>query len=353
MGPAIAPCSSRWRPQPLAQVAPGVCRRGDERAQDDVGVPGEVLGDRVQDHVGAAGQRLLHQGSGEGVVTHRQHAALASRSAQRRQVEDLEHRVGRRLDPEHRGTVQDVGHRTLVTGIQSPHPHRAGLLELVEQGGRAVVGVRRHHHGAAVGHEADRRCDRRHPRGEDEGLTALHRPERLLEGRPRRVPRPRVVDRPVGDVGRGELEGGVDPGAGQPVLATEGNEAGGGGEGLVDHRARLGGPSAPRRGHRSVGDTLSGDDLASQTPPARPASPSSSGAAPPSTRCRASTAAGVMRAIDRDAYEVIPIGIARDGQWVLMDGDPAHLELTAGRTPEVRADRGGRGRCRSAAPSAP
>ena len=49
-----------------------------------------------------------------------------------------------------------------------------------------------------------------------------------------------------------------------------------------------------------------------------------------------STAAGVMRAIDRDAYEVIPIGIARDGHWVLMDGDPAHLELTAGHTPEVK-----------------
>jgi D-alanine-D-alanine ligase len=50
-----------------------------------------------------------------------------------------------------------------------------------------------------------------------------------------------------------------------------------------------------------------------------------------------STAAGVMRAIDRDAYDVIPIGIARDGHWVLTDGDPAHLELTAGHTPEVKA----------------
>jgi D-alanine-D-alanine ligase len=47
------------------------------------------------------------------------------------------------------------------------------------------------------------------------------------------------------------------------------------------------------------------------------------------------TAAGVMRAIDREAYDVIPIGIARDGHWVLSDGDPARLELTAGHTPEV------------------
>jgi D-alanine-D-alanine ligase len=47
------------------------------------------------------------------------------------------------------------------------------------------------------------------------------------------------------------------------------------------------------------------------------------------------TAAGVMRAIDRDAYDIIPIGISRDGHWVLSDGDPQLLELTADRTPEV------------------
>jgi D-alanine-D-alanine ligase len=52
------------------------------------------------------------------------------------------------------------------------------------------------------------------------------------------------------------------------------------------------------------------------------------------------TAAGVMRAIDRDKYDVIPIGISRDGHWVLTDGDPARLELTSGHTPEVGADSG-------------
>ena len=52
------------------------------------------------------------------------------------------------------------------------------------------------------------------------------------------------------------------------------------------------------------------------------------------------TAAGVMRAIDRDAYDVIPIGISRDGHWVLADGDPQRLELTADSTPEVSADSG-------------
>ena len=53
------------------------------------------------------------------------------------------------------------------------------------------------------------------------------------------------------------------------------------------------------------------------------------------------TAAGVMRAIDREAYDVIPIGIARDGHWVLADDDPARLELTSGHTPEVSPDGAG------------
>ncbi len=53
------------------------------------------------------------------------------------------------------------------------------------------------------------------------------------------------------------------------------------------------------------------------------------------------TAAGVMRAIDPDAYDVIPIGIARDGHWVLSDGDPSRLELSSDHTPEVSADGAG------------
>ena len=48
-----------------------------------------------------------------------------------------------------------------------------------------------------------------------------------------------------------------------------------------------------------------------------------------------STAAGVLRAIDREKYDVVPIGIAKDGRWVLVDDDPTPLQLTPGHTPEV------------------
>jgi len=45
----------------------------------------------------------------------------------------------------------------------------------------------------------------------------------------------------------------------------------------------------------------------------------------------------VLSAIDRDRYDVLPIGIATDGRWVLTSGDPARLALTGGALPSVEA----------------
>ena len=56
------------------------------------------------------------------------------------------------------------------------------------------------------------------------------------------------------------------------------------------------------------------------------------------------TAAGVLAAIDRDRYDVLPIGITRSGQWVRVDDDPGALELSDSRPPvEITADGLGRG----------
>jgi D-alanine-D-alanine ligase len=50
------------------------------------------------------------------------------------------------------------------------------------------------------------------------------------------------------------------------------------------------------------------------------------------------TAGSVLRAIDREAYDVIPIGIARDGRWVLESADPQRLAIGSGNElPEVDA----------------
>lgn len=48
------------------------------------------------------------------------------------------------------------------------------------------------------------------------------------------------------------------------------------------------------------------------------------------------TAAGVLGAINKDKYEVIPIGIAKSGQWVLAAGDTAQWSLSDTSLPEVR-----------------
>src|SRR6478735_9230053 len=52
------------------------------------------------------------------------------------------------------------------------------------------------------------------------------------------------------------------------------------------------------------------------------------------------TAGSVLAAIDRDAYDVVPIGIATDGRWVLESGDPDRLRIEApDRLPEVDGSR--------------
>ncbi|MGB3685308.1 MAG: D-alanine--D-alanine ligase family protein [Ornithinimicrobium sp.] len=47
------------------------------------------------------------------------------------------------------------------------------------------------------------------------------------------------------------------------------------------------------------------------------------------------TAASVLSAIDRTAYDVVPIGITRDGEWVEVADDPVALQITDGRLPSV------------------
>ncbi len=54
------------------------------------------------------------------------------------------------------------------------------------------------------------------------------------------------------------------------------------------------------------------------------------------------TAGSVLEAIDRAAYDVVPIGIAADGRWVLESGDPELMRLNGpGGMPHVDADRAG------------
>jgi len=53
------------------------------------------------------------------------------------------------------------------------------------------------------------------------------------------------------------------------------------------------------------------------------------------------TAAGVLAAIDRDRYDVVPIGVTREGRWVTAADDPDRWSIQSGRLPEVGDADGG------------
>ena len=49
------------------------------------------------------------------------------------------------------------------------------------------------------------------------------------------------------------------------------------------------------------------------------------------------TAGSVLAAIDREAYDVLPVGIATDGRWVMEVDEPARLAIRGTALPEVDA----------------
>ncbi|PVG82619.1 D-alanine--D-alanine ligase A [Nocardioides gansuensis] len=51
------------------------------------------------------------------------------------------------------------------------------------------------------------------------------------------------------------------------------------------------------------------------------------------------TAGSVLAAIDRDKYDVVPVGIATDGRWVLEADEPAALAIRDNRLPAVDGGR--------------
>ncbi len=52
------------------------------------------------------------------------------------------------------------------------------------------------------------------------------------------------------------------------------------------------------------------------------------------------TAAGVLKAIDAEAWDVVPIGITPTGRWVLASDDPKHWQIEGGELPRVDEDEG-------------
>jgi D-alanine-D-alanine ligase len=52
------------------------------------------------------------------------------------------------------------------------------------------------------------------------------------------------------------------------------------------------------------------------------------------------SAGSILAALDPDEYDVVPVGITREGRWVLTDGDPQSLAIAGRRLPEITASSG-------------
>jgi D-alanine-D-alanine ligase len=52
------------------------------------------------------------------------------------------------------------------------------------------------------------------------------------------------------------------------------------------------------------------------------------------------SAGSILSALDPDQYEVVPVGITREGRWVLAGGDPAQFAIAGRQLPEVTAASG-------------
>ncbi|GAA1772346.1 D-alanine--D-alanine ligase family protein [Luedemannella helvata] len=52
------------------------------------------------------------------------------------------------------------------------------------------------------------------------------------------------------------------------------------------------------------------------------------------------SAGSILGALDPDEFEVVPVGITREGRWVLTNGDPSILAIEGRRLPEITASSG-------------
>jgi D-alanine-D-alanine ligase len=52
------------------------------------------------------------------------------------------------------------------------------------------------------------------------------------------------------------------------------------------------------------------------------------------------SAGSILAALDPDEFEAVPVGITREGRWVLTAGDPTQLAIAGSQLPEITAEAG-------------
>ena len=165
-------------------------RRSDEHTGGDVGVAVEVLRRAVHHEIDAERQRLLIDGTGEGVVDHRGDAVRAARTRHRGDVDAAQRRIDRRLEPDQPRFLRQqlLRGRERVDPLE-PHQHAQPGEDFRQQVERAAVDRGAAHHLVACRHERQERGRRRRlPARQQHGRVrpferregALHRTNRRI-----------------------------------------------------------------------------------------------------------------------------------------------------------------------------
>ena len=164
-------------------------------AADRVGVAADVLRRRVHDDVGAERERLLQVRARERVVDDDERAGRVRALGDRGDVDDLEQRVGRRLEPDQVGRpLERLARDALVRQVDELVVVALRGVELREQPVGAAVDVVDRDRARAGREQLHDRGRRAHAgREADAVLAALERGQARLERRARRVDRARVV----------------------------------------------------------------------------------------------------------------------------------------------------------------
>ena len=176
--------------QEVEALGERVVVRRDEAA-DDVAVAAEVLRRRVDDDVGAEVERLLQVRRRERVVDDEQRADGVRRVGGLADVDDVQQRVRRRLDPDEPDVVAEVRGEVVVE-LGRRHVREAVALRLVHLRRHpvdAAVDVGDQHDALAGVDEVHQRRRRAEARAErDAVLRVLEARERDLQRGARRVP---------------------------------------------------------------------------------------------------------------------------------------------------------------------
>ncbi len=186
--------------------------RAADRAAERVGVPADVLGQRLDDQVGAELEGPAQDGRSERVVDDEQGPVAVGQAGQDRQVGDDDRRVRDRLD------VEDAGRPGRQRGVDGGRIRRVDEGDVdaeppealgQERPRRAVDRPGGDHPVAGLEDRQEGGVDRGHPRREDRaGLGALELRHRRRERVAGRVGEPRVrVAGPLSGRDRAELLG--------------------------------------------------------------------------------------------------------------------------------------------------